>query len=190
MAETRKFSRQLEDAFFLKEDKKLIEKYKQLKKMEETKQKLSELSGIKDETILKRIMELNIRAETLTSLFLVPLVEVAWADGEMHEKERQAVLAAAEKKGIKIGSVEHEVLEQWMTHKPDAALLDAWIHYTRAFCERLSASERQTLQNDLLGRARSVAESVGGFLGMGNKVSEAEESVLHKLETAFGAASK
>ena len=100
MAETRKFSRQLEDAFFLKEDKKLIEKYQQLKKMEETKQKLSELSGIKDEAILKKMIELNIRPETLTSLLLVPLVEVAWVDGEVHEKEKQAILAAAEKKGI------------------------------------------------------------------------------------------
>lgn len=188
MPETTQYSRRLEDAFFLKEDKKLIEKYQQLKKMEETKQKLSELSGIKDEMILKRIMELDIRPETLTSLLLVPLVEVAWADGEVHEKEKQAILAAAERRGIKKGGIEHETLEQWMTHKPDAALLDAWIHYTRALCERLSASERQTLERELLGRARSVAESAGGFLGLGNKVSDAEQSVLQKLETAFGAA--
>ena len=77
-----------------------------------------------------------------------------------------------------------------MTHKPSTVLLDAWIHYTRALCERLSASERQTLKNELMGRARSVAESAGGFLGMGNKISDAEQTVLHELEAAFGAARK
>jgi hypothetical protein len=185
MVEIRKFRRQLEDSFFLKEDQKLIEKYKQLKKMKETKQKLSELSGVQDEAILHRMIELNIRPETLTSLLLVPLIEVAWADGEAHEKEKQAILAAAENKGIVKGGIEHETLEQWMAHKPDAALLEAWIHYTRALCKRLSASECQTLKNELLGRARFVAASVGGFFGMGNRISEAEESVLRKLETAF-----
>jgi uncharacterized membrane protein YebE (DUF533 family) len=105
MAETREFSRQLEDAFFLKEDKKLIEKYKQLKKMEETKQRLAEVSGIKDEAILKKLVELKIQAETVASLALVPLVEVAWADGDVDESEKEAILMAVEKSGVAKGGV-------------------------------------------------------------------------------------
>ena len=190
MADPRESSRQLEDAFFLQEDKKLIEKRKQLKQMEEIKHKLSELSGVKDEAVLKRMIELDIRPETLTSLLLVPLVEVAWADGEVDEKEKQAILSAAENKGIKKGGVEHSVLERWLAHKPDAQLMETWIHYTRALCERLKPTGREALKNDLLGRARAVAEAAGGFLGLGNKVSDEEESVLRKLETAFEDAKK
>ena len=190
MADPRESSSQLEDAFFLREDKKLIEKYKQLKRMEETKQKLAEMSGVKDEAVLKRMIELNIRPETLISLLMVPLVEVAWADGEVDEREKHAILSAAEKKGIVKGGVEHDVLERWLAHKPDAKLLETWIHYTRALCEQLKPAGREALKNDLLGRARAVAEATGGFLGLGNKISGEEEAMLRQLETALEAKSK
>jgi len=190
MADPRESSRQLEDAFFLKQDQKLIEKRKQLKQMEDTKQKLSELSGVKDPTLLNRMIELNITPETLVSLLMVPLVEVAWADGEVEEKEKQAILSAAENKGIKKGGVEHDVLERWLSHKPDPKLLETWIHYTRALCEQMKPESRLAVKNDLLGRARGIAEVAGGFLGLGNKVSDAEESMLRQLETAFEAKSK
>lgn len=185
MTDPRAPSRQLEDAFFLKEDQKLIEKRKQLKQMEETKQKLSELSGVKDEAILKRMIELNIGPETLVSLLMVPLVEVAWADGEVDEKEKRAILSAAEKKGIRKGGVEHDVLERWLAHKPDAQLLETWIHYTRALCGQMKPEGRLAVKNDLLGRARGIAEAAGGFLGLGNKISDAEEAVLRQLAVAF-----
>ena len=190
MAGMNQIGSKLEDAFFLKEDQKLIEKYKQLKQMEETKQKLSELSGVKDEAILNKMIELNIRPETLVSLLMVPLVEVAWADGEVDEKEKQAILSAAEKKGITKGGIELDVLERWLAHKPDAKLLETWIHYTRALCERMQPVGRVALKEDLLGRARGIAEAAGGFLGLGNKISDAEESMLRQLETAFEGESK
>jgi uncharacterized tellurite resistance protein B-like protein len=190
MADTREPGRQLEDAFFLKEDQKLIEKYKKLKELEATKKKLSELSGIKDDAKLQRMIDLNIRPETLLSLVMVPLVEVAWADGEVDEKERRAILSAAEKKGINKGGVEHDVLERWLAHKPDPKLLETWIDYTRELCRSLQQANRVNLKDDLLGRARGIAEAAGGFLGMGNKISEAEEAMLRKLETAFEEGSK
>jgi hypothetical protein len=121
---------------------------------------------------------------------MIPLVEVAWADGEVDEKERRAILSAAEKKGIKKGGVEHDVLERWLVRKPDPKLLETWIDYTRALCERMQPAGRVALKNDLLGRARGIAEAAGGFLGLGNKVSDAEASMLHQLETAFENAKK
>ena len=183
-------SRQLEDAFFLKEDQKLIEKYKKLKELEETKKKLSELSGIKDPVKLQKMIDLNIKPETLLSLVMVPLVEVAWADGEVDEKERHAILAAADKKGIKKASAEHEILERWLVRKPDPKLLETWIDYTRTLCEKLQPAGRAALKEDLLGRARGIAEAAGGFFGFGQKISEEEAAVLRKLETAFEGESK
>ena len=134
MADTREAGRQLEDAFFLKEDQKLIEKYKKLKELEETRKKLSELSGIKDDAKLQKMIELGIKPETLLSLVMIPLVEIAWADGEVEEGERKAILAAADKKGIRKDSAEHEILERWLARKPDPKLLETWIDYTRTLC--------------------------------------------------------
>jgi hypothetical protein len=37
-----------------------------------------------------------------------------------------------------------------------------------------------------MGRAASVAQSAGGILGLGSKVSAKEQAVLDELESAFG----
>jgi hypothetical protein len=178
----------LEEAFYLEEDRKLIDKYRQLQKMEENKRNLAQVSGIKNEAVLKRLVELNVRAETLASLAIVPLVEVAWADGDVDEAEKQAVLKAAGKIGFKKGTVDHSLLGQWLTHKPKIELLVAWENFVKGLCEALPKSERDSLRDELLAHAREVASTSGGFLGLTSKISDEEEKVLKRLSAAFVAA--
>jgi hypothetical protein len=177
----------LEDAFFLKEDQKLVENLRAMRAMAENKETLRKISGITNETILQKLIELNIRPETLASLCLVPLVEVAWADGSIDPKESQALLSAADTMGMKQGSIDHELIQQWLTHKPSTNLLTAWTHYIQGLCEQLSGEEKQTLKKELLTQARTIAEASGGFLGLniGNRVSKSESEMLKRLEAAF-----
>jgi hypothetical protein len=51
----------------------------------------------------------------------------------------------------------------------------------------LGESERESLKNQILGRARSVAEATGGFLGLGSRISNEEEIILAELAKAFEA---
>jgi hypothetical protein len=178
-------SEKLDDLFFLKEDQKLIDQLKALKKFKETKEALSEISGIKNEHILQKLVELQVRPETLTSLSLIPLVEVAWADGNVDIKEKGLVLSCAIKMGFHKGGPDYEILSQWMTHRPSVELLDAWIHYIQGLCEKLTSEEKSELKKELIENTRSVAMASGGFLGLGNRISNAESVVLDKLESAF-----
>jgi hypothetical protein len=180
-------SRDLENMFFLKEDQKLIEKLRLMKQLKETKEELSRISGIKNDAVLQRLLDLDVRPETLASLALVPLVEVAWADGSVDANEKKAVLAAVEKMGFAKGSTDYDLVMQWMSHRPDAALLSAWMHYIEGLCEQLSITERVELKTDLVGHIRDVAMASGGFLGLGEKISKPEADMLAKLESAFTA---
>jgi hypothetical protein len=178
-------SRNLVDMFFVKEDRKLIEKLRAMKKLTETKEELSKVSGIKNDAILQKLVDLNVRPETLASITLVPLVEVAWADGSVDEAEIKSVLTAVERLGFPQGSTDYELVVQWMTHKPSPALLEAWLHYIAGLCEELSKEEKNRLREELIGHTREVAKASGGFLGLGNKISREESAVLSKLEDAF-----
>jgi hypothetical protein len=178
-------SRNLEDLFFIKEDQKLIEKLRTMKKLQETKEELSKVSGIKNDKVLQKLVDLNIRPETLASLTIVPLIEVAWADGTVDDKERTAVLKAIEHLGFAKGSTDYELAFQWMTHKPDSELLTAWIHYIEGLCEQLSDAEKIALKTDLVGHAKNIAEASGGILGLGNKISKEEAEMIAKMEKAF-----
>ena len=87
--------RSLEDEFFRREDKRLIEQLTALRAAEATREALGRASGITKPAVLDKLIELGIRAETVAALSIVPLVEVAWADGGIDAKERGAVVERA-----------------------------------------------------------------------------------------------
>jgi hypothetical protein len=175
----------LENSFFLKEDQKLIENLRKMKMMEETKESLSKISGITNNTVLQKLVDLNIRPETLASLSLIPLIEVAWADGKIGEKEKKALLAAAQKPPHSEKDIDVQIFKSWLTHKPSPDLLEAWTHYIQELCQKLTAEEKKSLKSAFLGHAKEIAEASGGILGLGLKISKEEKEMLKKLEAAF-----
>ena len=174
----------LESAFFLEQDKVLIERLRALRQMEETKETLSSVSGITNDAVLARLVELKVQAEHLAALATVPLIEVAWADGTIDPREREIVLAHANARGIKPGTIEHDLLERWLVHRPEPSLLEGWKTYTRGLCERMTAEERAQLKDELLHATQSTAQAAGGFLGLG-RVSKEEQAVLDALAATF-----
>jgi hypothetical protein len=178
-------AKDLEDVFFLKKDKKLIDALQKMEKMKETKEVLAEVSGISNDDILHKLVELNVRPEVLATLALVPLVEIAWADGKVDAKEKAAVMQATHHSFIESSPADTELLERWMTIRPDPKLLDAWVVYVKGLCQKLTPQERDSLRDDIIGHAVDVAKSSGGFLGIGKKTSPAEQDMLDKLRAAF-----
>jgi hypothetical protein len=172
----------LDDAFFREEDDPWR---KALRQREEAWDALADASGLSDETVIRELAALGIRAETLAALTLIPLVEVAWADGHLDETERRAVLAGAEATGMAKQSPSHGLLCLWLERRPAPELLQAWRRFLGALCEDLGAEGRRRLQESLLGHARVVAEAAGGLRGE-TSISPQEEAVLAVLAEAFG----
>jgi hypothetical protein len=177
--------RSLEDEFFHREDKRLLAKLADLKATEATREALARASGISKPEVLDKLLALGIKAETVAALSIVPLIEVAWADGSLDTKERQAILDRARNAGVGTGSTGQALLEAWLERRPDPKLLDAWTHMVRGLREQLGPVEAAQLKGGLLDQARAVASASGGILGMGSKVSGAEAAMLARLEAAF-----
>lgn len=177
--------RSMEDAFFRERDAKLVEQRKKLEQLQKDKEQLAEVSGIRDQRILDKLVGLKVSPGVLASLSVVPLVEIAWADGELHAKEREAVLKAASKNGLAKGSIDYELLESWLTQKPPAQLLEAWLAYIEGLHEVLTPAELKELRSSFLDHARDVAQAAGGFMGLGSKISLQEMELLKKMERAF-----
>jgi hypothetical protein len=174
----------LEDEFFHKEDQRLIAKLRELKAKEVTREELSRISGIKNTAILDRLIQLGIHAETLVALSIVPLAEVAWADGAIDAKEEQAILDRAAEAGVTPGSTSYDLLKSWLERRPEPRLLTAWIDMIQGVSENLTAEQVEALRAGLVERARTVASASGGVLGMG-KISSAEAEMIRQLESAF-----
>jgi len=176
--------RALEEEFFRKEDQRLTAKLRELKAKEASREELSRISGIKNTAILDRLLELGVHAETLVALSIVPLAEVAWADGAIDAKEEQAILDRAAKSGVTPGSSNHDLLKSWLERRPEPRLLTAWIHMVQGINENLTAEQVEALRAGLVERVQAVARASGGVLGV-SKVSSAEAEMIRQLESAF-----
>lgn len=177
-------ARILETVFFTESNSVLDAQRKKLQRMEHTKKALSEISGITDQSILQRLAELDISPEVMASLALTPLVLVAWADGEVDEKERGAVLKSLKGYGIVKGDIDYALLEEWLKMRPPHKMINAWTHYISGLCAALSAKERKKLKANIMRHSMAVAEASGGFLSL-MKISPEEEATLKRLSGAF-----
>jgi hypothetical protein len=110
----------LEDAFFAKQDTKLVARLRQERERSLAIAALKGASSIEDPDLLGRLVDLGIDARSWTALALVPLVEVAWADGRVEPKERDAILAMARQHGVAPGSPGDALLESLLAQRPEA----------------------------------------------------------------------
>ncbi len=84
-------------------------------------------------------------------------------------------------------SPNYELLNGWLAKMPPPDLITVWKQYVAALVANLDDPARTTLKTQIMGRARSVAEASGGFLGLTARISDAEKRVLHDLEETFQA---
>mgnify|MGYP001556274095 FL=1 len=175
----------LEDSFFAKENERVLQELRAVKAREGKKKEFREYLNIDNDEILEALVELAVEPETLVAFTLVPLVEVAWADGEIQAKERDAILKAAIENGVEDGSPTCTLLRNWLKVKPDPHLLETWKGYIEELNSSLSERSRAHMKSSVLGRARAIAEAAGGFLGVAS-ISSAEKKMLEELEWTFG----
>jgi hypothetical protein len=175
----------LEEEFFAKQNQRLLRQLRETTAAKARHEALAAASGITDAAVLAQLAAVDLSSETMAALALVPLVEVAWADGALDAKERSALLAAAEHAGLSNDSASYQLLEQWLREQPSPKLLAAWKAYVAGLSRTLDGHAKAALKQDLLGRARVIAEAAGGILGLGKRISSAEQAVLTELEQAF-----
>lgn len=179
----------LEEAFFKKTEQEQVARYREKLGKQKTIEALREISGMENEEVLAHLVDAGITGDTMAAIALVPLVHVAWSDGEVEPKERDAILAAAEHKGIEADAPAHKLLETWLDENPGDALFSAWRDYVGGLEAHLDADQVADLRDQIVEFAREVARSAGGFLGIG-AISESEKQALDEIAAAFPGASK
>ena len=176
--------RALENQFYEKENKEKLAAMKSKLDTQSSKEDLRKVSGMTDDAVLEKLVHLGMTANTIAALSLVPLIQVAWADGQIQDNERTAILQGAHGKGLEDGTPGYDLLQTWLKKKPTDELFTAWDAYIKALASQLNDEQNRLLKNQIVGFAKMVAGAAGGFLGIG-RVSASEEKVLARIEAAF-----
>jgi len=175
----------MEDQFFHDRDLQLLEKMKAELAAGDDRISLIAATGISDEKVINQLMEHGISVESMAGIGLIPLIAVAWADGRMEDKERQAILKATRESGVAEDHASYRLIASWLEQKPGNSLLESWKEYVAALKGNLDETSVNQIKRSVIDRARNVADAAGGFLGIA-ATSAAEKNVLEQLESAFG----
>ncbi len=68
-------------------------------------------------------------------LHLVPLIQTAWAEGGVTQKERDLIVRAARSRGIERGSSADQQLIRWLTERPSEELFEKTLRAIRAILQ-------------------------------------------------------
>jgi hypothetical protein len=177
----------LEEAFFAQENARLLDEMRRNAADDARRELLRKVVRIHDGAFLDRLIALGIGPETAMALRLIPLVFVAWADGSIDEREREAIMRAATEQGLAAEDMVRQMLKRWLERRPDPKMLTLWKEYVRHIWDSFTSDEQWQLRQNLLAAASDVANAAGGFLGLA-KISSAEREMLDDLEQVVGGA--
>lgn len=133
-----------------------------------------------DVELRQKLAWMGIDEHTVGVVALLPLVQVAWADGAVQAEERNMILRIADER-FDLDPEARHLLESWLTHRPTGAYLDAGRELMvelaqRTFGPRLPP---QTL-GDAVDQAHGVAKAAGGLFGIGS-VATSEKAALRQI---------
>jgi hypothetical protein len=174
----------LEEAFFVKHNRDLLEKLRRKTDEASRREQLISISGIQDASLLDKLVAAGLDAGSLAALGLIPLLQVAWADGKVQPQEREALLEAAKRVDLPEDSTGYQLLTGWFDSEPEPELFKTWKDYVRALRGSMTEETFQAIRRVILERARAVARSAGGVFGVGS-VLGSEHDVIKEIESAL-----
>lgn len=128
------------------------------------------------------LARLDVRADEIRVLLLLPLIEVAWANGKLHRKERRAIEAFAREHDLLPVRL-RPVLDEWLRTAPEPQVLEeasAALYALAQASTGLGESIPPETTDVVMGLCVDVALSAGGFLGL-NRIDAAELTALREV---------
>ncbi|MEQ1572763.1 MAG: hypothetical protein ABL993_00820 [Vicinamibacterales bacterium] len=169
--------RALEDEYFRRKDRELVEKMRRAAAEEQARKDLGHKTGLDDPESLKALHDLGFTPDTVGLLPLVPVLQVAWAEGGITAAERSMILSLARSRGVEAGSAADRQLAEWMTTRPADAVFARAGRLIRAMLDSGSIDTANLSANDLVKYCEDIASASGGILGIG-RVSAEERALL------------
>ncbi len=176
--------RGLEDDYFRKKDRELIEKMRRAAADERTRNEMSAKTGLTDPALVAELQELGFTPETLSVLPLVPIVQVAWAEGGITSAERNLLVKLARERGIVEGSTADRLLHDWMARQPSPEVFARATRLVRAMLDAGTPDTTALSADDLIKYSENIAAASGGILGIG-KISPEERDTLAQIAQAL-----
>jgi hypothetical protein len=175
--------RALENEYFRKKDLELVEKIRQAAAAEQSRDAMSRQTGLGDPVLVQELLDMGFTPETVVLLPLVPVLEVAWAEGGVTAAERRLILELARSRGIPEGSPAGDQLELWMKTRPAATVFQHAGRLIAAMLDSQGGDAQSLTADELVAYCEKIAAVSGGVFGLGifGTVSVEEKLLMKRI---------
>lgn len=95
-------------------------------------------------------------------LFLMPLVQTAWAHGAIAAREKYLIFEAAREDGVDERSSLNDRLDSYLVNQPGQRFFAECLDEIGSILQEMTVSERESLKVKIIKRCQNVAASAGG----------------------------
>jgi hypothetical protein len=176
--------RSLEEEYFRRKNRELIEGMQRAARDEEARRQMGAQIGLTDPEALAELQALGFTPDTVALLPLVPVVQVAWADGQVADAERSAIQKLARARGVAQGSAADHQLTAWLADQPAPEVFAGATRLIRAVLDAPAGEQKPVSADELVAYCESIASASGGLFGL-NRVSAEEKAILAELAAQF-----
>jgi hypothetical protein len=173
-------ARSREDEYFWRRDQELIEKMRRAAAADQTNRALASKAGLTDPATIEELAQLGFTVDTVDLLPLMPLIQMAWAEGGVSQAERQLIVNLARSRGISEGTPADVQLAAWLTAAPPADVFTRSTRLIRAMLASPTAGAAALTPEALVKYCEEIAAASGGVLGM-RKISAEERGLLSRI---------
>ena len=136
-----------------------------------------------DESVVKRFEKFGYEKEKLALLFLLPFIEVAWAEGFLQPVERRAVLRLATQLGVRPRHPVYEDLLELLAEPPSEEFCADANGFLREFLDKMPREQSDSLLSILQIGCFRVARAAGdvGFFKQRSRITPEERAKIDRL---------
>lgn len=172
--------RKREEDYFRRKDRELLEKMRAAGAAEQTRRDLGTATGIQDPALLQELDELGFTPDTIALLPLIPVLQVAWAEGGVSAAERKMITELARQRGVAAGGPADVRLTELLDTRPSDETFRQASRLIAAMLDQPVATGPQLSAEELIRYCEQIAAASGGLFGIG-KVSAEERTALEQI---------
>ncbi len=168
-----------EEKYFIQKEQELIE---QLRRRHEIENEIENITHSKDvitDELLRDLQSLGYTHETLSLLYMVPLVYVAWAEGFISDLERKRIFSIAQSRGIQENSRTHSQLNNWLDEQPTEEFFQKSLGIIQTLLHALPPDEEEKEKRELIAECHQVAEVSRNLWGYWGAIPKPEKEAIN-----------
>jgi len=136
-----------------------------------------------DADVIRALADLGMDEQSIKALPLLPLIQVAWADGEIQAGERTTIETLAVNR-FELTDEGQRLMGNWLRYPPSQTYFDKGREALLMVAMREQDGMDESVLSDVVELSKKVARSAGGLFGIG-AISSSEAAAIKEIAAAL-----